>query len=386
MTTEKAYINGFIKRAADYGVNPQQALNILKQADAGQLALPSSGGGGGALIPKLQRYYGPTRGAVNDIVPRSSIGGMAGRAIGGLGAGMGAMNAYNRFQDGDYTGAAIDGVGALGSAASLIPHPVARGIGTAASVGAMGLNAHRDGRNKSQTSESPQQAEPGFSSAGGGSWDTPNTAVDAMNLKKYQPASSPGVANTPAQPQQYSGEAAKPYGGIRGGMSGGFGYSAESKPSVPIQQYSGEAAQPYGGIRGGMSGGVGGGLGAVAAPGATTQQAASAQPSTGTSTSALQGRQIPAPMSASDAFKPQALSLGGPSQYNSGLQSPALPKSNGPSDAQLAKIMGSYDPRSRLDQAKAQRIRELYSQGTTSPNAIYADRGYSSINPRSIRR
>jgi hypothetical protein len=61
------------------------------------------------------------------------------------------------------------------------------------------------------------------------------------------------------------------------------------------------------------------------------------------------------------------------------------PAQAGPSNAQLAKIMGSYNPNSRLDQAKASRIRELYGQGTTSPNAIYADKGYSSINPRSIR-
>jgi hypothetical protein len=61
------------------------------------------------------------------------------------------------------------------------------------------------------------------------------------------------------------------------------------------------------------------------------------------------------------------------------------PVKAGPSDAELAKIMGSYNPKSRLDQAKATRIRELYGQGTTSPNAIYADKGYSSINPRSIR-
>jgi hypothetical protein len=32
MTTEEAYIEGFVKRAAEYGYNQQEALNILKQA------------------------------------------------------------------------------------------------------------------------------------------------------------------------------------------------------------------------------------------------------------------------------------------------------------------------------------------------------------------
>ncbi len=61
------------------------------------------------------------------------------------------------------------------------------------------------------------------------------------------------------------------------------------------------------------------------------------------------------------------------------------PVQAGPSDAQLAKIMGSYNPKSKLDQTKATRIRELYGQGTTSPSAIYADKAYSGITPKSIR-
>jgi hypothetical protein len=75
-----------------------------------------------------------------------------------------------------------------------------------------------------------------------------------------------------------------------------------------------------------------------------------------------------------------------PAAISSLASSPAaIQTADGPSNAQLAKIMGSYDPRSRLDQAKAQKIRELYSQGVTSPNAIYADKGYSGITPQSLR-
>jgi len=53
---------------------------------------------------------------------------------------------------------------------------------------------------------------------------------------------------------------------------------------------------------------------------------------------------------------------------------PAAPQ--GPTDAQLAKIMGSYNPKSRVDQAQAARVRELWGQGKTTAKAIYADPRY----------
>ena len=77
-----------------------------------------------------------------------------------------------------------------------------------------------------------------------------------------------------------------------------------------------------------------------------------------------------------------------PEAFSAKPSSPAAPAaqpSAGPSDAYLAKVMGSYDPKSRLDQAKASRIREMYSAGTTSPKDIYADKAYSGINSQSVR-
>lgn len=59
-----------------------------------------------------------------------------GRFIPGVGAAIGAYDAYNRAKQGDYTGAALSGIG---GAASLIP-----GIGTAASIGIAGAQAIRD--------------------------------------------------------------------------------------------------------------------------------------------------------------------------------------------------------------------------------------------------
>jgi hypothetical protein len=37
MTTEQAYINGFVKRASEYGYNEVEAVNLLKQAMPPQL-------------------------------------------------------------------------------------------------------------------------------------------------------------------------------------------------------------------------------------------------------------------------------------------------------------------------------------------------------------
>jgi hypothetical protein len=59
-----------------------------------------------------------------------------GRFIPGVGAAMGAYDAYNRAKKGDWGGA---GLSALGGAASLIP-----GVGTAASIGVAGAQALRD--------------------------------------------------------------------------------------------------------------------------------------------------------------------------------------------------------------------------------------------------
>jgi hypothetical protein len=50
-------------------------------------------------------------------------------ALAGAGVGFSGKDAVERANRGDYLGAGIAGVGALGSAASMIPHPLTRGIG-----------------------------------------------------------------------------------------------------------------------------------------------------------------------------------------------------------------------------------------------------------------
>jgi len=41
MNTQQAYINGFVKRAAEYGYNRQEALEIYKQATAADAPFPA---------------------------------------------------------------------------------------------------------------------------------------------------------------------------------------------------------------------------------------------------------------------------------------------------------------------------------------------------------
>ena len=72
-----------------------------------------------------------------DTLTNEGIAGkLAGKAIPGVGLALGAADAFERWKQGDYKGAAISGASGL---ASLVP-----GVGTAASVGLDAYNAYRD--------------------------------------------------------------------------------------------------------------------------------------------------------------------------------------------------------------------------------------------------
>ncbi len=101
-----------------------------------------------------------------------------GRFIPGVGLALGAADAYSRAKQGDYTGAALSG---LGGVASLIP-----GVGTAASLGLAGAQAARD---KART----------------GSWmpDDEEQAAAVARDKQAQPAQAAApAAAKPAAPAQ----------------------------------------------------------------------------------------------------------------------------------------------------------------------------------------
>lgn len=67
-------------------------------------------------------------GVATDIAPRLMTG------ISAASAGYQGTDAYNRARSGDIPGAVMSGVGALGSMASMVPHPLTRGIGTALGI------------------------------------------------------------------------------------------------------------------------------------------------------------------------------------------------------------------------------------------------------------
>jgi hypothetical protein len=80
-----------------------------------------------------------------------------GRTLAGGSAAFQGVDAYNRAQAGDYGGALIGGLGAIGSAASMIPHPITRYGGTVVGIGAEALNLYLDSlKNKPAMAEGGQ--------------------------------------------------------------------------------------------------------------------------------------------------------------------------------------------------------------------------------------
>jgi len=67
-----------------------------------------------------------------------------GPAIAGGSMGYDLADAIERGEKGDYSGAAIKGLGALGSGMALIPHPLTRAIGTGLGLAAVPAGALND--------------------------------------------------------------------------------------------------------------------------------------------------------------------------------------------------------------------------------------------------
>ena len=121
---------------------PQSFEAAAGAAPAAAGAAPKAMGvmaGKAAASPGLQSMKAALGAGISRSVPA-----VIGRGLAGAGAGFQGVDAYNRAQSGDYGGAAISGLGAIGSAASMIPHPIARVGGTALGIGAEALNAYLD--------------------------------------------------------------------------------------------------------------------------------------------------------------------------------------------------------------------------------------------------
>jgi hypothetical protein len=69
----------------------------------------------------------------------SRIPGLSG-ALSGFGTAAAGQEAYNRYKRGDYAGTILPAIEAAGSAASLVPHPIVKGLGAGIAAGAGGLD------------------------------------------------------------------------------------------------------------------------------------------------------------------------------------------------------------------------------------------------------
>jgi hypothetical protein len=136
----------------EYNADPTQGPRLEKEAMANR----STGQKMLANTPK------PLQGLVSKPM------GVIGRGTVGLGAGLQGSDALNRYKAGDTSGSIISGIGALGTAAAMIPHPVTRIGGTAIGLGAEGLNTFLDYlKKKSQNPAQPQPQQPQQMAEGG---------------------------------------------------------------------------------------------------------------------------------------------------------------------------------------------------------------------------
>jgi hypothetical protein len=135
-------ISGKIARNSPMNVDKMLQLEAAQKAEAARRA--AALGQGASSLPAPVQAAGKFLGGAS----QSGVVPWLGRGLAGAGAGFQGADAYNRFQQGDYPGAAISGLGALGSAASFIPTPMTRFGGAAVGLGAEALNTYLDSLKK----------------------------------------------------------------------------------------------------------------------------------------------------------------------------------------------------------------------------------------------
>ena len=246
-------------RANDYLTKVMGSYNPKSRwamGNAPQLALPRGGG----MVPNARPYYGPTSGpgVVNMGQAASRLGTAAkfigGKVLPGIGSAVQAAGAYDRFKNKDYLGAALDGLGAAGSAGSIIPGWGL--IGTGVSLGTTALNAYRDNRRAKQMAQqanNPQQPlNPEAANdlqrkklglpqmAQGGVEDVNNRKRESLGLPQMAPPQQQpsnlayGAGSTgeweQSAPQQQQGIASEPFHSFGGGE-----YGEQQQPGQPIK-------------------------------------------------------------------------------------------------------------------------------------------------------
>jgi hypothetical protein len=140
----KGKISSKIASNSPMNVDRMLQLEAAKKAEDARRAAALAPTGLMAKMPEPVQAAGRFVGGAT----QSGVTPYLGRAIAGGGAAYQGVDAYNRLQQGDYPGAAISGLGALGSAASFIPTPVTRVGGAAVGMGAEMLNMYLDSLKK----------------------------------------------------------------------------------------------------------------------------------------------------------------------------------------------------------------------------------------------
>jgi hypothetical protein len=100
-------------------------------------------------ISAIKAFLAPVGNAIDKVgqavAPYASAAGkVLNPVVAGAGVGYGGAEAYNRYRGGDVPGAYISGIGAAGSAASMLPGFVPSLVGNTVALGAEQLNKYRD--------------------------------------------------------------------------------------------------------------------------------------------------------------------------------------------------------------------------------------------------
>ena len=162
----KGKISGRIPSNSPMNIDKMMMLEAEQKAEAARRAAALAPTGIMSKLPEPVQAAGRFVGGMT----QSGVTPWLGRGLAGAGTGFQGADAYNRFQQGDYPGAAISGLGALGSAASFIPNPVTRVGGAAVGIGAEALNMYLDSLKKKveqQPAPAPAQAPMPQMAAGG---------------------------------------------------------------------------------------------------------------------------------------------------------------------------------------------------------------------------
>jgi hypothetical protein len=181
----KGKISGKIAGNSPMNIDKMMALDVEKKAEAARRAAALAPTGLMSKLPEPVQAAGRFLGGMT----QSGVTPWLGRGVAGAGTGFQGADAYNRFQQGDYPGAVISGLGALGSAASFVPSPVTRVGGAAVGIGAEMLNMYLDSLKK-KVEQQPAPAEaamPQMAAGGLARYDLGGKVNFAKNVaKKFQ--------------------------------------------------------------------------------------------------------------------------------------------------------------------------------------------------------